>query len=160
MWKNYTFPCQISRTGVSAILSTTHIVPVVQSLSHVQLSDLPGSSLHGVFQTILEWIAISFSRVSSQPRDWTCISCIEMRSHWATREAPNSFLTSLSSALSPNAAFRLDSSQGYPDKECPNKVSIDTTKHSRDNSDNTGEHWDNVIQAAIKYQMWTTLCSE
>ena len=71
MWKNYTFTCQISRTGESAILPTSHILPVVQSVSHVQLCDpmdyrLSGSSLHGVFQTILEWIAISFSRVSSQ----------------------------------------------------------------------------------------------
>ena len=31
---------------------------------------LPGSSLHGIFQArILEWVAISFSRRSSQPRD-------------------------------------------------------------------------------------------
>ena len=30
------------------------------------------SSVHGIFQAIvLEWIAISFSRGSSQPRDWT-----------------------------------------------------------------------------------------
>ena len=31
---------------------------------------LPGSSVHGIFQArILEWVAISFSRRSSQPRD-------------------------------------------------------------------------------------------
>ena len=31
---------------------------------------LPGSSIHGIFQPrILEWVAISFSRRSSQPRD-------------------------------------------------------------------------------------------
>ena len=31
---------------------------------------LPGSSLRGIFQArILEWVAISFSRRSSQPRD-------------------------------------------------------------------------------------------
>ena len=31
---------------------------------------LPGSSGHGIFQAIvLEWIAISFSKGSSQPRD-------------------------------------------------------------------------------------------
>ena len=30
----------------------------------------PGSSVHGIFQArILEWVAISFSRGSSQPRD-------------------------------------------------------------------------------------------
>ena len=38
---------------------------------------LPGSSVHGIFQArILEWVAISYSRGSSQPRDWTWISCI------------------------------------------------------------------------------------
>ena len=36
---------------------------------------LPGSSVHGIFQTIvLEWIAISFSKGSSQPRDHTWVS--------------------------------------------------------------------------------------
>ena len=37
----------------------------------------PDSSVHGIFQArTLEWVAISFSRGSSQPRDQTCISCI------------------------------------------------------------------------------------
>ena len=32
----------------------------------------PGSSVHGTLQAkILEWVAIPFSRGSSQPRDWT-----------------------------------------------------------------------------------------
>jgi len=32
--------------------------------------DPPGSSVHGILQArILEWVAISFSRGSSQPRD-------------------------------------------------------------------------------------------
>ena len=35
------------------------------------------SSVHGILQArILEWVAISSSRGSSQPRDGTCISCI------------------------------------------------------------------------------------
>ena len=39
--------------------------------------DLPGSSVHEIFQArILEWIAISSSRGSSQSRDQNCISCI------------------------------------------------------------------------------------
>ena len=39
--------------------------------------NLSGSSVHGVFQAIvLEWIAISFSRGSSQPRDQTRVSHI------------------------------------------------------------------------------------
>ena len=35
----------------------------------------PGSSVHGILQArTLEWVAISFSRGSSWPRDQTCIS--------------------------------------------------------------------------------------
>ena len=41
---------------------------------------LPGSSIHGIFQVrVLEWIAISFSRGSFWPRDWTQVSCIADR---------------------------------------------------------------------------------
>ena len=37
----------------------------------------PGSSVHGIFQArVLEWVAISFSRGSSHPRDRTHISCL------------------------------------------------------------------------------------
>ena len=51
----------------------------------------PGSSVHEIFQaTILEWVSISSSRGSSQPRDWTWVSCTAGRfcTDWATREAP------------------------------------------------------------------------
>ena len=38
---------------------------------------LPGSSVHGILQArILEWVAIPFSRGSSQPRDQTLISYV------------------------------------------------------------------------------------
>ena len=49
----------------------------------------PGSSVHGIFQArIVEWVAISFSRGSSQPRDWTCISYTgrQILYRWATGE--------------------------------------------------------------------------
>ena len=37
----------------------------------------PCYSLPGIFQArILEWVAISFSRGSSRPRNWTQVSCI------------------------------------------------------------------------------------
>ena len=63
--------------------------------SHTQLFCDPvdcspsGSSVYGISQArILEWVAISFSRGSSQFRDWTCISCIgrQILYHWTTRE--------------------------------------------------------------------------
>ena len=50
----------------------------------------PGSSVHGISQArILEWVAMSYSRESSWPRDQTQISCIVGRffTIWATREA-------------------------------------------------------------------------
>ena len=69
----------------------------VKSLSCVQLfatpwtvAYLPCSSVHGIFQArVLEWVAISFSRESSRPREWTRDSCIAGRCFtvWATREA-------------------------------------------------------------------------
>ena len=38
---------------------------------------LPGSYVHGLFQArTLEWVAISFSRGSSRPRDQTPVTCI------------------------------------------------------------------------------------
>ena len=41
---------------------------------------LPGSSIHGIFQArVLEWVAVSFSRESSQSRDLTQVSCIAGR---------------------------------------------------------------------------------
>ena len=57
----------------------------VKSLSRVRLFTTvdcspPGSSVHGILQArILEWVAISFSRGSSPPRDQTQVSRIAGR---------------------------------------------------------------------------------
>ena len=54
---------------------------------------LPSSTVNEIFQAkILKWIAISFSKGSSQPRDWTRVSCVSCIAggffpHWATGEA-------------------------------------------------------------------------
>ena len=78
------------------LLSPGHLWKEVKSLSRVQLFATlwsiahAGSSVHGIFQArILEWVTISFSRGSSQPRDWTQVSHIAGRCFnlWATREA-------------------------------------------------------------------------
>ena len=57
----------------------------------------PCSSINGTLQArILEWVAIPFSRGSSQPRNWTSVSGIVARFFmvWATREAlQGGFLT-------------------------------------------------------------------
>ena len=51
---------------------------------------LPGSPVHRILQArILEWVSMTNSRGSSQPRDWTWVSCIAggFVTNWATREA-------------------------------------------------------------------------
>ena len=56
----------------------------------------PGSSAHGISQArTLEWVAISFSRGSSQPRDQTLCLLLDRQilCHWATWEAPFLFIT-------------------------------------------------------------------
>ena len=67
-----------------APLGKLYLVSLEVSESHSVLtlcdpmdSCLPGSSVHGILQArILEWVAVPFSRASSQPRDRTRISCI------------------------------------------------------------------------------------
>ena len=45
--------------------------------SCLTLCDPMDSSLHGILQArILEWVAVAFSRGSSQPRNQTQVSCI------------------------------------------------------------------------------------
>ena len=45
----------------------------------------PGSSVCGIIQAgILEWVAIPSSRGSSQPKDWTHVSCIGRRGFFTT----------------------------------------------------------------------------
>ena len=45
--------------------------------------NLPGSSVHGIFQArILEWVATSYFRGSCQRRDQTCISCVSYTGSW------------------------------------------------------------------------------
>ena len=76
----------------------------VKSLSYVRLFARPWTvayqalrslSVHGIFQArVLEWVAISFSRGSSQPSDQTRVSCIVrwVLYHQAIWEAPNCIL--------------------------------------------------------------------
>ena len=83
--------------------SNTSFLPSLspcESESHPVVSDslqptncsLSGSSVFGIFQArVLEWIAISFPRGSSQPRNRTWVSLIAGRCFtiWATRESRN-----------------------------------------------------------------------
>ena len=60
-----------------------------------------GSFVHWILQArILEWVAMPFSRGSSQRRDWTCVFCIASGffTIWATTEAKG-FLLNLNSSV-------------------------------------------------------------
>ena len=78
---------------------------VVQLPSHVQLfwdrmdCSPPGSEVHGISQTRMEWVIISFSRASSQPMIEPNISCVAGRffttgppgkSQYSDKQAQNS----------------------------------------------------------------------
>ena len=74
---------------ICVYMYTQEVTPLCPILWDTMVCSLPDSSIHGIFQArILEWVAISFSRRSSQPRDWTQVSCIVGRRFtvWATRE--------------------------------------------------------------------------
>ena len=63
----------MKRCSTSLIIATATAATSLQScctLCDPMGCSLPGSSVHGIFQArILEWVAISSSRGSSQPRD-------------------------------------------------------------------------------------------
>ena len=74
----------------------------VHVLSHVQLFVTPqtvacGTPLHGIFPArILEWLAISFSRGSSWPRDWTRVSCVSfIAGRFFTTKLPGIYLLAI-----------------------------------------------------------------
>ena len=60
----------------------------------------PGSFVRGISQAgILEWVAISVSKGSSRPRDWTCFSCFFTTEPLASLGSISYFPSSLSFAL-------------------------------------------------------------
>ena len=97
-----TFPQEIqgllSANRITECPSESEVAQSCPTLCDPMDYSLPGSSVRGIFQArVLEWIAISFSRGSSQPRDWTQVSCIAGKCFtvWATTEAPSVIQNSL-----------------------------------------------------------------
>ena len=82
--------CWVESTIFKFPLSWINICLVPQlcpTLCNPRDDSLPGSSVHGILQArILEWVAIPFSRGSSQIRDGTWVSCTAGRflTIWAT----------------------------------------------------------------------------
>ena len=103
-----------ARCKESYVCSAAQSCPILCSIMDCSL---PGSSVHGILQArTLEWVAISFSRGSSWPRDLTrisCVSCIgrwilfhcttweELRAGLATDSTSKSFYTSHGQTLLP-----------------------------------------------------------
>ena len=74
-------------TVIVALLLCCEVAQSRPTLCDPMDYSLPDSSLHGILQArVLEWVAISFSRGSSQPRNQTRVSRIPGRCFnlWAT----------------------------------------------------------------------------
>ena len=100
VWATYSF---MNVLGVSSSPVYLNATAVVQGFcisesevkmkfaqSYPTLCNLIDYTVHGILQArILEWIAIPFSRESSQPRDWIQVSHItgEFFTNWGTKEA-------------------------------------------------------------------------
>ena len=85
-WPSITEDTDARDSGFSCVSSLLSCVTLCNPMD----CSLPGPSIHGIFQaTVLEWVAISFSRGSSWPGDRTWVSHIAGRCStlWATREA-------------------------------------------------------------------------
>ena len=64
---------------------------LAHTLCNPMVCSLPGFSTHGIFQErILEWVAISFSKRSSWPRDWAHVSRSRLL-HWQADSLPLCF---------------------------------------------------------------------
>ena len=92
---NYIHILSDDKTKSEYTYTHTHVCVCMCAQSCLTLCDSrdgspPGSSVHGIFQArVLEWVATSYSRRSSQPRDRTHVSCISCTGrwvlyHWAT----------------------------------------------------------------------------
>ena len=95
MWlsKMLTFSFYVSPTKYS-----WSEVKVTQSC--LTLCDPMICTVHGILQPrILGWVAFPFSRGSSQPRDWTEVSCTAGRffTIWAIRETPQILISAYNS---------------------------------------------------------------
>ena len=66
----------LNKVGIEGVLLLLSRQVVSDSFVTPCRDSPPGSSVHGIAQVrVLEWVAISFSRGTSRPRDGTCISC-------------------------------------------------------------------------------------
>ena len=73
-WK---IPCPEEPGRLKSIESESEVVQLCPTLCDLMDCSLPGLSIHVIFQArVLEWVAISFFRGSSPPRDQDQVSYI------------------------------------------------------------------------------------
>ena len=137
----------------NAFITSYHglVAQSCQTLCNPMDCSLQYSPIHGIFQArILKWVAISFFRVSSWPRDWTHISYISCFGKWilyhcATWEAQ------INDVLSINFKTLEKNLQLEPRKSRMNKIMmIKSEKNTLDNmytiekiSETKSFHWIN-----------------
>ena len=117
---NFNFTClkdKNNSSGIPELQQYPTILKLLQSLVHLRsVASVVSNSLwpqglwptrllcHGILQArTMEWVAIPFSRGSSQPRDRTWVSCIGrgIPYHWLSRETKSSFTLELNPPVSP-----------------------------------------------------------
>ena len=85
--RNFDINIKIQYTCWQSEVKESEVAQSCPTLCDPMDCSLSGSSIQGIFQArVLEWIAISFSRGSSQPRNRTRVSCIAgtFFTDWAT----------------------------------------------------------------------------
>ena len=76
----HTFSWRILQLCMNLCAKSFQLYPTLCDSVNCSLS---GSSVHGISQErMLEWVVISFSRASSQPRDRTCVSYVSGIGRW------------------------------------------------------------------------------
>ena len=100
--------CLLLGRKVMSNLVKSEVAQLCLTLCNPKDCNLPGSSVHGIFQArILEWGAIAFSRRSSQPRD--CRQTLYHLSHQGSPEQPRQHIKKQRHYF----ANKGSSSQGY-----------------------------------------------
>ena len=132
----------------SSSLATLECIPNLHAQSCLTLCDPrdcspSGSSVHGMLQArILELVAISFSRASSQPRDLMCVSCIGKR-----------ILLPLSHRRSP---YSKQWSYKTRKEDCPTHIRADLKEKSSAIILSLGDLGTCLLQHLTLYTLWNS----
>ena len=123
LWSNMIWEVSASSTHADQCMHAELLQSCLTLRSPMDCS-LPGSSVSGIFPAgILKWIAISFSRGSSRPRDRTCVS--HTAGGFFTTEPPGKPHADQSQWWEPVSAYQWQP-LGFCTRKLPNSSSPDT----------------------------------